>query len=123
VRDGDVLLIPKKPNQVMVTGQVYNSSAIGYRSNKSAKWYLSQAGGPTQLANKGAAFVIRADGTVISSSSSGLFIGNAMNSVLQPGDMVVVPEKAIGGGPNWQLIMQAAQVAATAAVAIGYFHP
>jgi protein involved in polysaccharide export with SLBB domain len=123
VRDGDVLLIPKKPNQVMVTGQVYNSSAIGYRPNKSAKWYLSQAGGPTQLANKGAAFVIRADGTVISSSSSGLFIGNAMNSVLQPGDMVVVPEKAIGGGPNWQLIMQAAQVAATAAVAIGYFHP
>jgi protein involved in polysaccharide export with SLBB domain len=123
VRDGDVLLIPKKPNQVMVTGQVYNASAIGYRPNKSAKWYLSQAGGPTQLANKGAAFVLRADGTVISSSSSGLFIGNAMNSVLQPGDMVVVPEKAIGGGPNWQLIMQAAQVAATAAVAIGYFHP
>ena len=108
MRDGDVLLIPKKPSQVMVTGQVYNASAIGYRPNKSAKWYLSQAGGPTQLANKGAAFVIRADGTVISSSSSGLFIGNAMNSVLQPGDMVVVPEKAIGGGPNWQLIMQAA---------------
>jgi protein involved in polysaccharide export with SLBB domain len=123
VRDGDVLLIPKKPNQVMVTGQVYNSSAIGYRPNKSAKWYLSQAGGPTQLANKGAAFVLRADGSVISSSSSGLFTGNAMNSVLQPGDMVVVPEKAIGAGPNWALIMQAAQVAATTAVAIGYFHP
>ena len=51
----------------MVTGQVYNSSAIGYRPNKSAKWYLGQAGGPTQLANKGAAFVIRADGSVISS--------------------------------------------------------
>jgi protein involved in polysaccharide export with SLBB domain len=123
VRDGDVLMIPKKPNEVMVTGQVYNSSAIGYRPNKSAKWYLSQAGGPTQLANKGAAFVLRADGTVISSSSSGLFIGNAMNSVLQPGDMVVVPEKAIGAGPNWTLILQAAQVAATTAVAIGYFHP
>jgi protein involved in polysaccharide export with SLBB domain len=123
VRDGDVLLIPKSPNQVIVTGQVYNSSAIGYRPHKSAKWYLSQVGGPTQLANKGAAFVIRADGTVISSSSNGLFIGNAMNSVLQPGDMVVVPERAIGGGPNWTLIMQAAQVAATAAVAIGYFHP
>jgi protein involved in polysaccharide export with SLBB domain len=123
VRDGDVLLIPKKPNQVMVTGQVYSASAIGYRPNKSAKWYLSQAGGPTQLANKGASFVLRADGTVISSSSSGLWIGNAMNSVLQPGDMVVVPEKAIGGGPNWSLIMQAAQVAATTAVAIGYFHP
>jgi hypothetical protein len=46
-----------------------------------------------------------------------------MNSVLQPGDMVVVPEKAIGAGPNWALIMQAAQVAATTAVAIGYFHP
>jgi hypothetical protein len=46
-----------------------------------------------------------------------------MNSVLEPGDAVVVPEKAIGGGPNWSLILQAASVAATAAVAIGYFHP
>ncbi|MGB2626362.1 MAG: SLBB domain-containing protein, partial [Candidatus Acidiferrum sp.] len=123
VRDGDVLLIPKQPNQVMVTGQVYNSSAIGYRPNKSAKWYLGQAGGPTQLANKGAAFVIRADGSVISSDSGGLWLGSPMNSVLQPGDTVVVPEKAIGSGPNWSLILQAASVAATAAVAIAYFHP
>ena len=69
-------------------------------------------------------FVIRADGSVISSSSGGaMWIGNPMNSVLQPGDTVVVPEKAVGGGPNWTLIMQAASVAATAAVAIGYFHP
>lgn len=115
VHDGDVLLIPKKPAQVMVTGQVYNACAIGYRPNKSASWYLSQAGGPTQLANKKETFVIRADGTVISSSSSGLWTGNAMSNVLQPGDMVVVPEKAIGAGPNWSVILQGAQLASSLA--------
>jgi protein involved in polysaccharide export with SLBB domain len=115
VRDGDVLYVPKRPGQVMVTGQVYNATAIGYRPNKSAKWYLSQAGGATQLANKGATFVIRADGSVISSSTGGLLIGNAMGSVLQPGDMVVVPEKAIGAGPNWTVILQAAQLATSLA--------
>ncbi len=65
VRAGDVLVIPKKPSYVMVSGQVFNPTAISYRPGKSAKWYLSQSGGPTQLANKKAIFVIRADGSVI----------------------------------------------------------
>jgi len=116
LRDGDVLIIPKRPDQVMVTGQVYNSSAIGYRPNKTAKWYLSQAGGPTKLADKGSAFVIRADGSVISPNSGGsMWAGHPMGSVLQPGDMVVVPEKAIGGGIEWSIVLQAASLASSLA--------
>src|SRR6202035_4064108 len=59
VRDGDVLLIPKKADYVLVNGQVFNPTAVGYRPGRSARWYLSQAGGMTQLANKKAVFVIR----------------------------------------------------------------
>ena len=52
VRAGDTLLIPKRPDYVMVSGQVFNPTAVSYRPGKSAKWYLGQAGGPTTLANK-----------------------------------------------------------------------
>jgi polysaccharide biosynthesis/export protein len=112
VRTGDVLVIPKKPSYVMVSGQVFNPTAISYRPGKSAKWYLTQSGGPTQLANKRAIFVIRADGSVIGAKDSFL-VGESFSSVLLPGDTVVVPEKAIGGGPNWNVLFTSAQVASS----------
>ena len=116
VRAGDVIEIPKTPSYVMVTGQVFNPTAVSYRPGKSAQWYLSQSGGPTQLANKKAIFVIRADGSVIG-SSQGLWSGESFNAELRPGDTVVVPEKAIGGGVQWQTVFLAAQVASSVASA------
>src|SRR4029077_4143496 len=65
VRAGDILVIPKRPSFVMVTGQAFNRSAVSYHHGKCAKWYLSQSGGPTAVSNKKAIFVIRADGSVI----------------------------------------------------------
>jgi protein involved in polysaccharide export with SLBB domain len=117
VRAGDTLIIPKKPSYVMVSGQVYNPTAISYRPGMSAKWYLSQSGGPTQLANKKAIFVIRADGSVIS-NSDGLWAGESLKGTLQSGDTVVVPEKALGGTIQWQNLFLAAQTAASVATAI-----
>jgi polysaccharide export outer membrane protein len=114
LRAGDVLTIPKRPSYVMVTGQVFNATAVSFRPGKSAKWYLHQAGGPTQVANKKAIFVIRADGTVIG-SKTGLWIGDSLNAALQPGDTVVVPEKALGGGLQWQSVLLTAQVASSIA--------
>lgn len=114
VRTGDTLVVPKKPSYVMVTGQVYNPTAVGYRPGKSAQWYLRQSGGPTQLADKKAVFVIRADGSVIGTNGS-LWSGDSLNATLRPGDTVVVPEKAIGGGIQWQLVFLAAQVASSIA--------
>jgi protein involved in polysaccharide export with SLBB domain len=114
VRAGDTLTIPKKTNYVMITGQVFNSTAVAYRPGRSAKWYLSQAGGPTQLANKRAIFVVRADGSVIGGKES-LWGGSSLSTALQPGDTVVVPEKALGGGLQWQSIFLSAQVASSIA--------
>jgi polysaccharide export outer membrane protein len=114
VRAGDLIEIPKKPSYVMVTGQVYNPTAVSYRPGKSASWYLSQSGGPTQLANKKAIFVIRADGSVLG-SNQGLWSGESLSAELRPGDTVVVPEKAVGGGIQWQTVFLAAQVASSIA--------
>jgi protein involved in polysaccharide export with SLBB domain len=126
LRDGDVLTIPKKSDYVTVTGQVFNPTAISFRPGHSANWYLSQAGGMTQLANKKAAFVIRADGSVLSAknNSNGFWTGNPLDETLKPGDSIVVPERAPNvGGRNWQNIFQAAQVASSLAFAVAYLKP
>jgi protein involved in polysaccharide export with SLBB domain len=125
VRDGDVLFIPKKADYVMVNGQVFNPTAVSYRPGRSAKWYLSQAGGLTQLANKKAVFVIRADGSVLAAkNNSGWWTGDPLGSTLRPGDSIVVPEVAPRiGSRNWQNLFQAGQLAASAALAVAYIHP
>jgi polysaccharide biosynthesis/export protein len=117
VRAGDTLIVPKQPNFVMVRGQVYNPTAITFRPGKSAEWYLHQAGGPTQLANKKSIFVIRADGSVLGSNdSSFMWSGSSLGAVLMPGDSIVVPEKAVGGSQVWKNLLQIAQFASSMAV-------
>lgn len=125
LRDGDVLIIPKKTGYVMVTGQVFNPTAVSYHGGRSAKWYLGQAGGLSPLADKKGIFVIRGDGSVVSSrSTSGWFAGDPLDAALRPGDTVVVPEKALNvGNKNWTTLLQAAQVATSVALTVAYFHP
>ena len=117
VRAGDSLIIPKRPSYVLVNGQVFNPTAIGYRPGRSANWYLGQAGGPTLLGDKKAIFVIRADGTVMGGKKS-MWSGESLNGVLQPGDAVVVPEKAVAGPVQWQNIFAGAQIAGTVATMV-----
>ncbi|HEY7616199.1 MAG TPA: SLBB domain-containing protein, partial [Terriglobales bacterium] len=118
VRAGDTIFIPKKPNMVMVTGAVYNQTAVTYRSGKSGKWYLSQAGGPTNMANRKATFVIRADGSVVSNSGRTWFSGGVENADLRPGDTIVVPEKPYAASAKWRNTLQAAQLATAVGIAI-----
>jgi protein involved in polysaccharide export with SLBB domain len=125
--DGDVLVIPKKANYVAITGQVYNPTAVSFQPGESARWYLSQAGGLTQIADKKAVFVIRADGSVLSAknnSSNGFWNSDPLNAVLRPGDSIVVPERAPNvGGRNWTNLFQTAQVASAVAIAVAYLKP
>jgi protein involved in polysaccharide export with SLBB domain len=114
VHSGDTFFVPKKPGYVMVTGQVFNPTALTYRSGRSANWYLGQAGGPTPLAYKKGIFVIRADGSVVG-ARKGLWTGDSLSAALQPGDTVVVPEKALSGNVQWQNVLLSAQVAASIA--------
>jgi protein involved in polysaccharide export with SLBB domain len=117
VRAGDSIYIPKKPNTVMVDGSVYNPTAITFKPGRSAGWYLQQAGGPTNMANKKAIFVIRGDGSVVG-GSGGLFTGGVEKAALQPGDMVVVPEKAFSANTRWKSILEGAQLAYAVGIAV-----
>ena len=117
LRAGDTLMIPKQPGAVVVVGQVYNSNAITYMPGKNAGWYLSRAGGATQLANKKAIFIVRADGSVTSGSEGGVWSGGTLSSRIGPGDMIVVPEKTVIGSNTWKNIVAIAQIAQAGALA------
>jgi protein involved in polysaccharide export with SLBB domain len=120
VRAGDVVTIPKRPNFVMVSGQVYNASAITYTAGKDADWYLRQSGGYTSLANSKGIYIIRANGSVIGKgSSSGWWGGGVRGTRLQPGDTVVVPEKILTGSPWLRDLLASAQLFSSIALTAG----
>ncbi len=120
MRSGDVLTIPKRPGFVLVTGQVYNSSAITFVPGKEAGWYLRRAGGTNEVANRKEIFVIRANGSVVGRHSGEWYSGNVLSTRLDPGDVIVVPQKIIGS-LFWRNLLTVAQlsssIAITAAVA------
>lgn len=118
LRSGDVLTIPKKPNFVVVTGQVYNSAALTYLPGMSAGSYLRQAGGPTQMANKKDIYIIRANGSIVGRGGSrSLWAGNTLSLTLRRGDTIVVPEKLLGGSQAWKNVIDSVQVVASLAIA------
>jgi polysaccharide export outer membrane protein len=116
LRAGDWITIPKQPGSVLVIGQVYNSNALTYTPGKNAGWYLSHAGGPTKLADKGAIFIVRADGSVSSSNQGGFWSGSVLSSGMGPGDTIVVPEKPVLGSNALKNVLAIAQIASSAAL-------
>jgi protein involved in polysaccharide export with SLBB domain len=118
---GDVLTVPKRPGFVLVSGQVYNASAITYVPGKEASWYLRRAGGTNDIANRKEIFVIRANGSVIGRRSGEWYGSNVLSTRLDPGDVIVVPQRIIGGSLFWKNLLTVAQISSsiafTAAVA------
>jgi protein involved in polysaccharide export with SLBB domain len=115
LRAGDKLVIPKRPTFVMVTGQVYNATAISYIPGRDVGWYLGKAGGATRAGDKKNIYVLRADGSIIVHENNWIS-GSLMNLRLRPGDSIIVPEKLIGGSQVWRNIIAAAQLMSAAAL-------
>ena len=110
MRRGDVLTIPKKPGFVLVSGQVYNASAITFVPGKTAGWYLKRAGGSTVGGNIKEVLVIRANGLVVGRRSGEWFEPGVLETKLEPGDVVVVPQKVFGGSAALRNLFASAQV-------------
>lgn len=108
MRTGDTLLIPKRPEFVVTSGQVYNPVAITYIPGKTLSWYLRKAGGPTRSANKKDIYVLRADGSVVP-HDSGWLASNFMSMHMRPGDTIFVPEKIVGASQVWERLAASAQ--------------
>jgi protein involved in polysaccharide export with SLBB domain len=116
LRNNDSIEIPKQPGFVLVIGQVYNTNAVTYVPGKNAGWYLAQGGGVTRLGDRGAIFIVRANGEVVSRHGDGLWSGSVLSSPVRPGDTLVVPERPITGGARWKNLIAIAQLAEAGAI-------
>lgn len=92
LRDGDSIYIPKRPDTVDVLGAVFQQNTFIYRPSRKVGDYVELAGGASQTSDSSQIFVIRADGTTTSGSSSGWFSG-VKSAQVNPGDTIVVPEE------------------------------
>ncbi len=117
LRAGDTLVIPKRPNFVMVTGQVYNATAISFVPGRTV-WLVSGEGGrgDSLWLDKKQIYILRADGSPVVGHPNGWISGSFMNVRLRPGDAIIVPEKIIGGSPVWRNLMAAAQIMSSVAL-------
>jgi protein involved in polysaccharide export with SLBB domain len=106
LEDGDRFIVPSKPSSVNVVGAVYVQSSFLFDPQRRVFGYLKQAGGANRDADKDHAFVIRADGSILSRESAKTFWGNEFDQArVQPGDTIVVPEKTYRGNGMRNLLV------------------
>ena len=88
---GDRIFMPKRPNSVLVTGDVLNPGAMQFVSGKSLDTYIRQAGGFQQSADRRRLFVIFPNGSAQPVSVSPF---NYTPLRVPPGSAIVVPKDA-----------------------------
>ena len=105
LEDGDKIFVPKKPEEVLIFGEVNNPSALVYQPGLTVEDYIKEAGGFTKYADIENIFIIKPNGSAISFSNSKGFIywdknkkrfvlwGGCLGYIPQPGDAIIVPTK------------------------------
>jgi protein involved in polysaccharide export with SLBB domain len=106
VENGDRIYVPALPTTVGVFGSVFNGGSYLFSRERKVTDYVRLAGGTTRGADDGSAFVLRANGSVVSArQSGGFFSSGSLGEVpALPGDTVFVPEEM-----NKTTFMQAAK--------------
>jgi protein involved in polysaccharide export with SLBB domain len=102
--DGDSIFIPKTPTFVQIIGEVFNPITVAYHEGLKVKDYLSTVGGITDNGDSRKTYMIRADGTVVSSKQKASFLFFTPTIDQDPvyaGDTIVVGKKEVT--PNYIL--------------------
>ncbi len=122
LREGDQLIIPKQKQEVTVIGEVQNMTSHFYRENLTRDDYIGLSGGLTRKADKGRIYIVRADGSVVSSENSGWFRRSGQVA-MKPGDTIVAPldTERMPALPLWQAVTGILYNLAIAAAAVNSF--
>ena len=113
LEDGDRIQLPTSNQSVGVFGSVFNAGSFVLSDGRSLGHYIQRAGGPTGGADYSSAFVVRANGSVMSASHSGSFWARTSRFESEPalaGDTVFVPEELfrgsfVQGAKDWTQIL------------------
>ncbi len=89
LRDGDVLMVPRRSQEVMVLGEVQYATSHLFSGGQARDDYIDLSGGLTANADPKRIYVVRANGAVEARKGSRWFRGKG--SSMRPGDTVVVP--------------------------------
>ncbi len=122
LQDGDLLVIPKKSQEVTVIGEIQNSTSHFYRKGLGRDDYISLSGGPTRKADGSRIYVVRADGSVVS-NERGKWFSRGGQTMVKAGDTIVVPmdTERLPTLPLWQAITGILYNLAIAAAAVNSF--
>lgn len=94
LENGDRLFIPRIQREVSVVGQVYFPQSHQYRSDRAALDYINLSGGTKELAQREHAYVVQANGEIMSVRSGASTWGwllSAKNVKVTPGSTIYVP--------------------------------
>jgi protein involved in polysaccharide export with SLBB domain len=89
LRDKDEIIIPKTDNRVKISGGVLRPTNIVYREGLTIGECISSAGGISEYARRGRAYVVYANGKSKRTMHFGLF---RINPSIKPGAEIVLPE-------------------------------
>ena len=89
LRSKDEIVIPKMDNRVKISGGVLRPTNIVYREGLTVGECISAAGGISEYAKRGRAYVIYANGKSNRTKMFGIF---RVNPSIRPGAEVVIPE-------------------------------
>lgn len=94
LEDGDRIVVPKYQDEVSVIGQVYFPTSHKFRSDRAALDYIGLSGGVKELAQYEHAYIVQANGEVMSvrsSTSSWGWFNSPANVKVTPGSTIFVP--------------------------------
>jgi len=89
LRDKDEIMIPKTDNRVKISGGVLRPTNIVYREGLTINECISAAGGISEYAKRGRAYVVYANGKSKRTKHFGFF---RLNPNIKPGSEIVLPE-------------------------------
>jgi protein involved in polysaccharide export with SLBB domain len=91
LQDGDSITIPKRPQEVLILGEVQSPGAQIHQADMTVRKYIERTGGYTKYAEKDQVFVVQANGFAYGADSP--TVGNIEKVQLRPGDAIFVPQK------------------------------
>ncbi|HEY0687134.1 MAG TPA: SLBB domain-containing protein [Steroidobacter sp.] len=121
LKDGDSLLIPRITQEVTVLGEVQSATSHLYRSGLSRDDYVAMSGGLTQRADDDRIYVVRADGSVVTSAGGSWFSRGGVD--IKTGDTIVAPldTERMRALPFWQAVTSIVYNLAISAAAVDSF--